>query len=428
MRNNVTPINQKAIFSSMKLPNFVNIRVEKYYSCRVDNTWGGKHIMRGLVPSSEALVLTSNDYLGISQHSKIKLAIVQSVERSGNGLLMSGIFLHGECPQLKLEEKFARYMRSEASVLCQSGYSANVGLLQSIANAQTPVYVDMMAHMSLWEGVKNAGAKPISFIHNDVDHLERQILRHGTGIVLVDSIYSTSGSMSPLVEIANICEKLDCVLVVDESHALGTHGPQGEGLVVALGIENKVQFRTASLAKAFAGRAGLITCSSRFHEYFKFESYNAIFSSTLLPYEVMGLGATLEVIKEEGWRRKQLAKSSAFVRKELTQLGYYLNRSQSQIISLESGTEEQTIVLRDALERQGVFGSVFCAPATAKNRSLIRLSLNANLENKDLNKLVEACASIRDQVGMLNWPSTRRGKRRDELTQSEYMVSQEKIA
>ena len=396
-----------------ELPDFLAVRVERYYRERVQNTWGGRHILHGRQPDTNAVHLSSNDYLALSRHPRILAAMGDTLARDGNGMLMSGIFLHGESPQLEFETNLAHFMQAPAGVVCQSGYCANTGLIQSIADDQTPVYADMLAHMSLWEGIRSAGAPGVMFHHNDPEHLEKQILRHGPGVILVDTVYSTNGSVCPLREIADIAAVRGCVLVADESHSLGTHGPNGEGLVVELGLVNRVHFRTASLAKAFAARAGFIACSAHFTEYFKFESFPAIFSSTLLPHEVSGLAATLDVIRSEGWRRDKLRANSAYLREGLEGLGYNLNGSRSQIISLESGTEQQTIVLRDALENRGIFGSVFCAPATPKNRSMVRLSLNSALKKQELDRVLDACDAIRSKTGFDQWPSTRR-RRNDE--------------
>lgn len=398
--------NQSA--SSSPVPDFLRRRIDRYYRDRVQNTWGGGHIMRGRLPSDSAIHLSSNDYLSLSRHPEILRTTSECALQNGNGLLMSGIFLHGENPQLQLEKKFAEFTHAEAGIICQSGWCANTGLIQSIADENTPVYLDMLAHMSLWEGVRSAGATAVMFHHSDPDHLLRQVLKNGPGVIVVDSVYSTNGSLCPLHDIVKIAAAQDCVLVVDESHSLGTHGEHGEGLVVSMGLANRVHFRTASLAKAFAGRAGFIACSERFLDYFKFESLPAIFSSTLLPHEVAGLDATLNVIRKESWRRKKLHANSAYLRQQLDELGYNLSDSESQIISLESGTEQQTIILRDALEKRGVFGSVFCAPATPKNRALVRFSLNSALSHSDLERIVDVCREIRDEVDMANWPSTRR--------------------
>lgn len=428
MKNNVTVLRPVFSYQNANVPDFVALRVAKYYRERVQNTWHGGNIMRGRVPGLDALHLSSNDYLSIARHPKIQAVMLESIQCNGNGLLMSGVFLHEDCPQFQLESRLAKFMRAEAGVLCQSGFSANVGLLQAIANEHTPVYADMMAHMSLWEGVKSAGAKAVTIFHNDVEHLERQILRHGPGIVVVDSVYSTTGCLAPLKEIMAICEAQGCVLVADESHSLGTHGPNGEGLVVALGLAERVHFRTASLAKAFAGRAGFITCSKKFCDYFRSESNHSIFSSTLLPHEVMGLDATLSVIKEESWRREKLHANAAYLRMHLDALGYNLNHSETQIVSLESGTEQQTIVLRDALESRGIFGSVFCAPATPKNRALMRFSVNANLTQVDLDRIVNACHDMRDEVDLASWPSTRRKLRHSHLSAATDVVSTQQRA
>ncbi|MDP1611665.1 MAG: quorum-sensing autoinducer CAI-1 synthase [Sulfuritalea sp.] len=408
MTSKISNLRPAANLRNAGLPDFVSLRVEQYYRERVRNTWDGGHIMRGRTPGADALRLCSNDYLSLASHPEILSAMAESIRRDGNGLLMSGIFLHGACPQIDLEQRMAAFMRAESGVLCQSGYSANTGLIQVIADERTPVYADMMAHMSLWEGIKSAGAKAITVFHNDPEHLERQILRHGPGIVVVDSIYSTTGSIAPLREIVDICEAQGCVLVADESHSLGTHGPNGEGLVVELGLAERVHFRTASLAKAFAGRAGFITCPKRFAEFFKSESNPAIFSSTLLPHDVRGLDATLNIVNREAWRRQRLHANAEYLRAQLDALGYNLNDSQSQIVSLESGTEQQTIVLREALESRGIFGSIFCAPATPKSRSLMRFSVNAALTDAELERIVAVCREIRDEVDLASWPSTRR--------------------
>lgn len=409
MKNNITTLNTTPRFMSAEEPDFLAHRVNQYYRERVQNTWSGGHIMHGKIPSASSIHLNSNDYLSISKHPEIIKQTAQCMLDEGNGILMSGVFLHGEQnPQLALEQRLAHFMHSESGILCQSGWCANTGLIQSIANQYTPVYVDIFAHASLWEGVRSAGASGIMFHHNDPGHLERQILKHGPGVVVVDSVYSTNGSICPLRDVVRIAEEQGCVIIVDESHSLGTHGPHGEGLVATLGLANKVHFRTASLAKAFAGRAGFIACSKRLADYFKYESLPSIFSSTLLPYDVAALNTTLDIIYRDDWRRVKLQENASYIRQNLDELGYNLNGSQTQIVSLEAGAEQQTIILRDALEARDVFGAVFCAPATPKNRSLVRLSLHCDLTEEQLKHVVEVCATIRNEVDLSNWPSTRR--------------------
>ena len=269
----------------------------------------------------------------------------------------------------------------------------------------------MFSHMSYWEGIRSAGAQSVPFRHNDVHSLRQCIKKYGPGVIAIDSVYSTSGSVAPLRDIVEVSEKFGCTLIVDESHSLGTHGPLGAGMVAELGLSCRVAFRTASLAKAFAGRAGFIACSAAFADYFKYESLPAIFSSTLLPYEIAMLDATLTVIQREHWRRELLRNNARRIREGLVQLGYNINGSDSHIVSLESGSEQNTIALRNALNERGVFGSPYCAPATPANRALLRFSICAALTNEDIAKVLRVCDEIRSVVNVAEWPSTNRKAR-----------------
>lgn len=410
MNSNASNCKFPHIFPSAKEPEFLEIRINRHYRERVQELWGGRNLLHGMKPDSDSVQLMSNDYLAISTHPDIRNSQSEVLLSDGECMLMSAVFLHGDSPQQRFEQRLANFMGAERGILCQSGWCANTGLIQSIADEQTPVYIDMLAHMSLWEGAHSAKSTAVMFHHNDLNHLERQLLKHGPGVIVVDSVYSTNGSLCPLHDIVNMAESHGCVIVVDESHSLGTHGNHGEGLVSYLGLEDRVHFRTASLAKAFSGRAGFITCSERFGNYFAFESHPAIFSSTLLPHEVEGLDATLTVIQTEGWRREKLHSNAEYLRSHISELGYNLNGSESQIISLESGTEQQTIKLKDALESRGIFGSAFFAPATPKNRAIIRFSVNCELTEWELKRVVQVCADIRNEVDLLNWPSTRRNR------------------
>jgi CAI-1 autoinducer synthase len=409
------------VFMNAPEPDWLARRINQYYRERVRDTWGGGHMLRGRIPGANDICLMSNDYLALANHPDILNAQAQTLTNQGIGMLMSGSFLlNGSSPNRDFELRLANFMQAEDGILCQSGYAANTGLLQCIADERTPVYVDVMAHASLWEGVRCAGAKAVTFYHNDVEHLQRQILKYGPGVVVVDSVYSTNGSVCPLAEVVAAANEQGCILIVDESHSLGTHGEHGEGMVASLGLSARVHFRTASLAKAFAGRAGFITCSARFVDYFKCESRPAIFSSTLSPHEVAGLNATLEVIQHDAWRRQRLHACANYVRVHLNEMGYNVQASNSQIISLEPGPEQRLLQLRDALEAEGLFGAPFFPPATSKNRTLMRFSLNCGLTDQQLQRIVGACDAVRDKVALQDWPSTRRkrGEAQESLIQA----------
>ena len=335
-------------------------------------------------------------------------AQVNALQGGQSDQLMSAVYLQEGSAQHRLEHKFARFMGAEDAILAQSGWAANVGLVQTLAEPGLPVYLDMQAHASLWEGVQSAGAVPVSFRHNDLEHLQRQVARHGRGVIAVDALYSTNGSVAPLPALAELAWATGCVLIVDESHSLGTHGPRGAGLVAALGLQDRVHFRTASLAKAFAGRAGIVTCSSKFKGYFLSESRPAIFSSCLLRHELAWFDAAIDFVAAADERRVALHIKACALREELGALGYNVSDGTEQIIALEAGPEPKTLALRKLLEARGVVGAMFCAPATPKNRSLVRLTLNSGLDRTQMRRIVEACDDIRSLADVEGWTSTRR--------------------
>lgn len=407
MLNAISPLSSRDVHAEQRMPAFVRARMDEHYVERIEKLLGGQHLHEWQAMPASAVMLAGNDYLNIAGEAAL-LAAQARVLQGGGAMLMSSVFLQEGSRQHRLEQKFADYLGSEACVLAQSGWAANVGLLQSLAGPGIPVYLDMQAHASLWEGVQSAQAVPVAFLHNDGAHLQRQIDKHGPGIIIVDALYSTNGSVAPLLEMVEIAERSGSMLIVDESHSLGTHGPQGAGLVVELGLAERVHFRTASLAKAFAGRAGLITCSARFKGYFLSASRPAIFSSCLLEHELAWFDAALDFIRAADGRRAALHRHSVQLRQGLMDLGYNVSDGTEQIIALEAGSEPDTLILRKALERHGIYGAVFCAPATPKNRSLVRLTLNAGLREDECARVLAACAAIRDETGMARWPSTRR--------------------
>jgi CAI-1 autoinducer synthase len=372
------------------LPSFLATKLDQYSRTVSRGAKNGRPLILGKKPNRDSLMLQSNDYLSISKNPQIIEAQVISLKKKNRDAVMSAVFLHDDSMQRNFESEMAQYVGYEKAILCQSGWSANVGLMQVIAAQNTNVYIDFFAHMSLWEGIKSSGARAIPFRHNSANSLEKLIKKNGKGIIVVDSVYSTTGDVSPLKDVADIASRHGCVLVVDESHSLGTHGPKGAGLVADLCITDQVHFITASLAKTFAARAGIVLCSKLVADWFPYVSHPAIFSSALLPYEISGLKATLEVVKNSNQRRKKLTLKAKYLRDGLRGLGIPIS-SHSQIISLEGGREEVTENIRDELEARNIFGSVFCDPATPKNRSLVRFSINSDVSTLELNQIISAC-------------------------------------
>jgi CAI-1 autoinducer synthase len=385
-------------------------RIARDFTPRWNQQWGGKFMLHGKQPGSNAIRLDGNDYLGVTGHPLIVQAQVDALRKQHEFVVQSGVFHLNQHPTRALELALANWVGKDDGFICQSGYAANVGLLQAVADAQTPVYLDSLAHASLWEGAHAARAPAHAFRHNDPAHLARMIVKNGPGLVVVDSVYSTTGALCPLVEIVEVAEAHGCMILVDESHSLGTHGPQGTGLCAALGLSERVHFITASLAKAFAGRAGFFTAPAHMRYYISCTSFPNIFSSSLLPHEVAGLAATLEVIRQSDDARSRLQAHTTRLRASLSDMGYPIHQGSQQIIALEVGMECDTMVLRDHLEERDVFSAMFCAPATSSKRAMMRLTLNAGLMDSELDHVEAVAREIAPLVKPWDWPIARRAR------------------
>lgn len=406
--NDVVEASRETDPAEPPLPALLARRIEREFAARWREQWGGRFILHGRPPPRSAVRLDGNDYLSVTGHPAIVGAQIRALRADAESVVQSGVFLLDHHPVRAFEKAMAGWLAKEDALLCQSGYAANLGLLQIIADAQTPVYLDGLAHMSLWEGARAAGAPAHAFRHNDPAHLERLLAAHGPGVVAVDSVYSTTGALCPLREIVDVTERTGSIVVVDESHSLGTHGPSGAGLCAQLGLAHRVHFITASLAKAFAGRAGVFTAPASMRHYIQISAYPNIFSSSLLPHEVAGLAATLDVVRAADAERARLRANTRRMRGDLADAGYPIAHGSEQIIALEAGSEPAAMRLRDLFEERGVIGAIFCAPATSRNRALLRLTLSAGLTESELDHVERVARDAAPALQPWGWPIARR--------------------
>ncbi|MBB3141898.1 alpha-hydroxyketone-type quorum-sensing autoinducer synthase [Halomonas organivorans] len=375
------------------LPDIFQERLDRFAHDLIEQNDNGKHLVLGKRPSRNDIVLQSNDYLCLANHTSIQARLKGAIEKSQDSVFMSAVFLQDEASKPGLEHQLADYVDFESCLLSQSGWNANAGLLQTVCPPGCNVYIDFFAHMSMWEGARYANASIHPFLHNSCDHLIKQIKRHGPGLIAVDSIYSTIGTVAPLVDLVKIAKDNGCAILVDESHSLGTHGEKGAGLLSELGLSRQVDFMTASLAKTFAYRAGAIWVNNSANQCIPFVGFPAIFSSCILPYEIEVIEETLDIVKKSDERRSRLFNNSRMLVEGLKGIGVE-TRSQSQIVALETGERRNTEKVRDHLEDSGVFGAVFCSPATAEKKNLIRFSLNSSVTDAQIDHILSVCQGI----------------------------------
>src|SRR3569833_2781041 len=202
------------------------------------------------------VALHLNDYLRFSVCPEVIAAKCETLKVSGNGNLASVIY-GGACSENNaLRARLSEVMAGGDAFLTVAGYTANLGLIESLVEPGMPVYLDDRAHASRWDGAKFSAGRPIGFAHNDPSALAEEMAANGPGLVCIATVYSVHGDVAPLREILEITEANDSLLLADEAHAFGMFGPAGGGLAVAEQVADRVHFRTGSFSKALGGHAG----------------------------------------------------------------------------------------------------------------------------------------------------------------------------
>jgi CAI-1 autoinducer synthase len=346
------------------------------------------------------LSLHQNDYLRLSGHPEVVDAKNQANNRSGGGPMASIIYGGDTGEHQQFRVALQKVLNAGDIMLTTAGWTANVGLVESLASPNSPVYLDYQAHASLWDGAKLAGAKMIPVRHNSPDHLEQRIKRYGKGVVCIDGYYSTDGSVPDLKRYVEICEEYDCMLVLDEAHSFGMTGANGGGLAVELGLETRIPIRTVSMSKALGGNGGFIAASEEVVWFLKHRARSVIFSSSPSPATSAGSLAALQIAIREPERARNCLAMGALLRKLLIERQIDPGLSASQIISLYFDQDPLAAKFYGLMRKQGVLASVFTAPAVPRDTSLARYSIHSDTTPSDMVKVADASAAALAKMGV----------------------------
>ena len=250
-----------------------------------------ENLLRQLKHETQLVDLSSNDYLGFARNTKFNQDTYKEIEKTGFHLsgstgsrLLTGNTRYAE----NLEEKIAAFHHVEAALLFNSGYTANLGLLSSIAQREDTFIYDSFCHASIIDGIRLGKAeRKYKFEHNDVADLEKK-LRHATGnvFIVVESIYSMDGDFAPLPEIINLCKQSGAHLIVDEAHSTGVFGPEGKGITVAEKSEADVFARVFTFGKAL-GTHGAVVAGAKTLKDYLINFSRPIIYTTALPFHAL---------------------------------------------------------------------------------------------------------------------------------------------
>lgn len=363
---------------------------------------------RVVVDGRPALLLCSNNYLGLADHPRVREAAADAAMRwgagSGGSRLVSGTMtIHR-----RLEERLAAFERTDTAVLLGSGYLANLGVigaLAAVSPASEPiVYSDALNHASIIDGCRLARARTVVYDHADADHLAALMAEHEAGgaggsIVVTDSVFSMDGDVAPLPDIVRLAREHGARIVVDEAHATGCIGPGGRGAVADYGLEGQIDVIVGTLGKALGSYGAYAACSTAMAALLHNTARPFIFSTALGPPQVAAALAALELIEEEPRRAEKLQSNAAILRDELAREGFDVSGGSTQIIPIVVGDAGQTVRMCEAALEHGVFAQAIRPPTVPRGTSRLRLAVMASHTRAELREAAQALGRAALEVG-----------------------------
>ena len=344
----------------------------------------------------------SNDYLGLAENLVLRERVAEAVRAAEKVGGTGSRLLSGQAKAWReLEEEFAKFAGTESALFFTTGYAANVGLLSSLAGKDDVIFSDERNHASLIDGMRLSGARKVIYPHLNLNALE-DALRQEAGapwrkVIVTESVFSMDGDIAPLQEIANLAEKYNAALILDEAHATAVHGPGGRGLAAAVGLTHRVLAIIHTCGKALASAGAFVCGPAELKEHLVNHARTFIFSTALPPYFAAQIRAALHLAGGMESDREGLLRRAAGLRDALQAEGFDTAGTASQIVPVILGGNEATLDAAEHLQREGFAVRGIRPPTVREGGSRLRLSLTARIAQEELSQLVQSIVAWRSR-------------------------------
>jgi 8-amino-7-oxononanoate synthase len=356
-----------------------------------------------VVNGKRVIMIGSNNYLGLTNHPRVKEAAIKAIEEYGSGCAGSR-FLNGNLEiHEELEEKLARFFRKEAALVFATGYQTNLGAIPALVGRNEVAIIDRQDHASIIDGCRLSFGKAQKFLHNDMDDLER-VLEGTKGkrrLIIVDGVFSMEGGIADLPAIVRLAKAYGARIMVDDAHGVGVLGKGGRGTAEHFGLENEVDLIMGTYSKSLAAIGGFIAGSSDVIKWIKHKSRSMIFSASLPPSLVASVSTALDIIEEQPELRAQLWRNTHKMLREYKSLGYDTGESETPIIPILIKDTMKTYQMCKLLFENGVFVNSVISPAVPPGRELLRTSYMATHTEDQLDKVLGAFEKVGRQLGVI---------------------------
>jgi 8-amino-7-oxononanoate synthase len=365
----------------------------------------GRQGPRVLLDGEPVLVLCSNNYLGLADHPRLRLAAADAALRLGTGAGASRLISGSMSIHIELEARLAQFKAKPAALLFGSGYLANTGAIAALARRGEVVFSDELNHASIIDGCRLAKAETFVYRHADTEHLEWGLRRVAgrAALIVTDGVFSMDGDLAPLPELAVLARRHRCRLMVDEAHATGCVGPGGRGSVAGAGLADEVDLIVGTLGKALGGYGAYVCGSRRLVDLLVNTARPFIFSTALPPPTVAAALAALDLLVERPQRVDRLYANASALRDGLQAEGLETQGS-TQIVPLLVGEADETMALTNRLLELGIFAQGIRPPTVPAGTCRLRLTTMATHRVDELRQAARLIGAAARDIGLSSGP------------------------
>jgi glycine C-acetyltransferase len=364
----------------------------------------GEQKARTTVDHRSVVNLSSNNYLGLTTHPRLREKALKAIADYGVGTGSVRSIAGTMDIHMELERRLAEFKQVEKVVVFQSGFAANAGTVSAVLTKDDVVISDELNHASIIDGARLSRATIKVFPHKDVDAARTIIKALPAGqrkLLITDGVFSMDGDLGPLPALCDLAEDTGCIMMVDDAHASGVFGKNGRGTVDHFDMHGRVDIQVGTLSKAMGALGGYVAGSGDLIDFLYHRARPFLFSTSHPPSVVLACLAALDVLMDEPEIIERLWDNTRFFKEGLHRLGFNTGLSESPITPVIAGEGAKAMELSDKLFARGVFAQGIAFPTVARDKARVRTIVTATHTRDDLQFALDAFEAVGREIGLI---------------------------
>jgi glycine C-acetyltransferase len=355
----------------------------------------------------EVINLSSNNYLGLTTHPKLRRAAIEATRRYGVGSGAVRTITGTMKIHMELEQQIARFKQVEACVVFQSGFAANAGTVSAILGKEDLIISDELNHASIIDGCRLSRGTIKVFKHKDLADCERVLEETknwpGKKLLITDGVFSMEGDIADLPALCDLAEKYNCIMMVDDAHSSGVLGSRGRGTIDHCGVHGRVDIQVGTLSKAIGSIGGYVCGPKDLIEFLYHRARPFLFSTSHPPSVTATCQAAFELLDSEAGEKliKKLWSNTKFFKRKLKKLGFKTGASETPITPIMVGDAGKAFEFSRELFAKGVLAMAIGFPTVPEGKARLRTIVTATHRRADLERAAEIIGRVGKKLGVV---------------------------